>query len=134
MRLRIAGCGISGSKDILTFSRHCQLPFHLYSHQQFMRVPVFLCCDRGWMLSNSFIFTNLRKENGILFWFAHWLILRQKVDCALHRLLKNSPGCHSGTAVKFAQSASATQGSLFQIPGADLHTASQGMLWQASHI
>ena len=33
---------------------------------------------------------------------------------------------------KLAHSASAAQGSLLWIPGADLHTTYQAMLWQAS--
>ena len=32
--------------------------------------------------------------------------------------------------VKFAHSASEAQGSRFWIPGADLHTANQAMLWR----
>ena len=43
-------------------------------------------------------------------------------------------GQPGGTVVKFAHSASAVQGSLVQIPGVDLHTAYQAMLWQASHM
>ena len=43
-------------------------------------------------------------------------------------------GQPSGAAVKFACSASAAWGSLVQIPGVDLHTACQAMLWQASHM
>ena len=39
-------------------------------------------------------------------------------------------GQPSGVVVKFAHSASAAQGSLVQMPGADLHTAHQDMLWQ----
>ena len=39
----------------------------------------------------------------------------------------------SGTVVKFACSASAALVSLVQIPGADLHTAHQAMLWRASY-
>ena len=38
-------------------------------------------------------------------------------------------GWPGGTAVKFAGSASVARGSLVQIPGADLHTAWQAMLW-----
>ena len=38
-----------------------------------------------------------------------------------------------GTAVKCTPSASAAQGSPLWIPGADLHTACQAMLWQASY-
>ena len=45
---------------------------------------------------------------------------------------KEGPAC--GVVVKFAHSASATQGSPVQIPGMDLRTACQAMLWQASHI
>ena len=43
-------------------------------------------------------------------------------------------GQPSGLEVMFACSASVAQGSLVQIPGADLCTAYQAMLWQASHI
>ena len=42
-------------------------------------------------------------------------------------------GQPGGTAVKLAHSASAAQGSPFQILGADLRTAYQAILWQASH-
>lgn len=45
----------------------------------------------GCVLPKLFIFASLRNENGILFGFAFWIILRQKFDCALHRLLRNSP-------------------------------------------
>ena len=44
---------------------------------------------------------------------------------------RGQPG---GNAVKFAHSNSAAQGSMVLIPGADLCTAYQAMLWQASHI
>ena len=40
----------------------------------------------------------------------------------------------SGTIVKFTCSALTAQGSLVWIPGVDLCTACQAMLWQASHI
>ena len=43
-------------------------------------------------------------------------------------------GQSGGTAVKFAHSTWAAWGSLVQIPGADLCTACQVMLWQVSHI
>ena len=39
-----------------------------------------------------------------------------------------------GLMIKFAHSALAAWGSQVQIPGADLHTAHQAMLWQASHV
>ena len=39
-----------------------------------------------------------------------------------------------GAVVKVTRSALAAQGSLVQIPGADLRTACQAMLWGASHI
>ena len=42
-------------------------------------------------------------------------------------------GRPSGVAVKFTHSALATWGSRVWIPGADLCTAHQAMLWQASH-
>ena len=44
-----------------------------------------------------------------------------------------SGGQPSGTAVKFARSASAARGSLVQIPDVE-RTTYQAMLWQASHI
>ena len=40
----------------------------------------------------------------------------------------------SGAVVKFTCSTLAAWGSQVQIPGADLHTAGQAILWQASHI
>ena len=43
-------------------------------------------------------------------------------------------GQQVGAAGKFACSASAAQGSLVRIAGADLCTACQAMLWKASHI
>ena len=43
-------------------------------------------------------------------------------------------GWPSGVAVKFTRSASVPQGSPVQIPGTDICTAYQAMLWQASHI
>ena len=50
-------------------------------------------------------------------------------------LLKiNLVGPPSGVAVKFAGAISAARGSLVQITGADIRTACQAMLWQASHI
>ena len=39
-----------------------------------------------------------------------------------------------GTMVKLAHSSSVAWGSPVQIPGADLCTACQAMLWQVSHI
>ena len=39
-----------------------------------------------------------------------------------------------GAVVKFAHSASVAQGSLVQMPGTNLHTAYQAMLWQEFHI
>ena len=39
-------------------------------------------------------------------------------------------GWSSGEAVKFMSSALAAQGLQVRIPGADLHTAHQAMLWQ----
>ena len=47
---------------------------------------------------------------------------------------ENPEGQPSGVAVKFAPSASEAQGLPVQIPGVDLLTACQAMLWQASHI
>ena len=47
------------------------------------------------------------------------------------KLFRGQPG---GAGVKFAHSASAARGSLVRIPGVDLCTACQAMLWQASHI
>ena len=47
---------------------------------------------------------------------------------------KANTGQPSGAAVTFARSALAARGSLVQILGADLHTAYQAVLWQASHI
>ena len=43
-------------------------------------------------------------------------------------------GQPSGAAVKFTHSTSVAWGSLVWIPGADLCTACQAMLWQASHV
>ena len=43
-------------------------------------------------------------------------------------------GQPGGAAVKFVHSVSVAQGSSVQIPGADLHSIHQAMLWQASHI
>ena len=40
----------------------------------------------------------------------------------------------SDIVVKFVHSASVAQDLLVRIPGADLHTAYQAMLWQVSHI
>ena len=47
---------------------------------------------------------------------------------------KKAGGQPGGTAVKFPCSVLAARGLLVQIPGADLRTAHQAMLWQASHI
>ena len=53
----------------------------------------------------------------------------------MHNTTKNFyrswPG---GTEVKFAHSALEALGSPVQMPGADLHTACQAMLWWASYI
>ena len=46
-------------------------------------------------------------------------------------IVQGQPG---GVVVKFVSSALAAQGLLVWIPGVDLHTAHQAMLWQASHI
>ena len=43
-------------------------------------------------------------------------------------------GRSSGIVVKFACSTLVAQGSQVWIPGVDLHTAYQAMLWQVSHI
>ena len=48
-----------------------------------------------------------------------------------NNVIKGWPG---GAAVKFAHSASATWGLPVWIPGVDLCTAWQAMLWQASHV
>ena len=48
--------------------------------------------------------------------------------------IRNEEGRPSGTVVKFAHSTSVAPGSRVRIPGVDLHTACQAMLWQASHI
>ena len=52
------------------------------------------------------------------------------------RVLENKKlrGRPSGTAFEFANSTSAARGLPVRIPGADLSTAYQAMLWQASHI
>ena len=47
------------------------------------------------------------------------------------QILRGWPG---GTAVQFTHSALAARGSPIRIPSADLCTAYQAMLWQASHI
>ena len=48
---------------------------------------------------------------------------------------KNLPwGQPGGAVVRFTHSASLARGSPVWILGADLHTAWQAMLWQASHI
>ena len=47
---------------------------------------------------------------------------------------RQTGGWPSGTAVKFARSVSATQGSPVWIRSMDLCTAYQAMLWQASHM
>ena len=52
---------------------------------------------------------------------------------AVDRIKNRSRGQH-GAAVKITCSASAAQSSPVQIPGAELGTAWQAMLWQASHI
>ena len=49
----------------------------------------------------------------------------------LKRMKRGQP---SGIVVKFACSASAARGSPIWIPGMDLGTACQTMLWQASYI
>ena len=43
-------------------------------------------------------------------------------------------GWPGGAAVKFTHSSLAALGALIQIPGVDLHTIFQAMVWQASHI
>ena len=43
-------------------------------------------------------------------------------------------GQPGGVAVKLVQSASAAWGSPVQIPGTDLCTTYQAMLWKASHV
>ena len=49
--------------------------------------------------------------------------------------IKSRPrGQHSGAAVKIACSASAAWGLMVQMLGVGLHTASQVMQWQVSHI
>ena len=56
--------------------------------------------------------------------------------CGTQRLAKTgrSWGWPGGTVVKFARSALVAWGSPVWISGADLRTACQAMLWQASHI
>ena len=48
--------------------------------------------------------------------------------------IKITRGRPGGAMVEFAHSASAAWGLSFQIPGADLSTACQAMLWQVPHI
>lgn len=90
----IPDCGISGSRNvlILIFSGHYQLIFPFILLPAAWESAAFLCGGKCWVLSKSFIFTSLRNENDVLFWFTSWITLRQKFDCALPRLLRNSPG------------------------------------------
>ena len=54
----------------------------------------------------------------------------QKRDAINRSLMfKNSEGPACGTEVKFVHSAWAARGSWVRIPGTDLHTAHQAMLW-----
>ena len=61
-------------------------------------------------------------------------IIKYKSSLLKRMLRKSLEGWPDGAAVKFTYSAVAAWGLLVQIPGADLHTACQAMLWQASHI
>ena len=71
----------------------------------------------------------LAKQNRIRYLESN-MILPKKYSVV--RLAKASlyGGQASGTVVKFAFSASAGLDSQFRIPGMDLHTAHQAMLWQ----
>ena len=60
--------------------------------------------------------------------------MKWKVQLLKSRDLGLGAGWSNGAAVKFARSASVAWGSPVWTPGADLCTADQAMLWQASHI
>ena len=62
------------------------------------------------------------------------LIFQKKGETILACLKGNLRGQPAGAAVKFAHSGSSALGLPVQIPGVDLHTTCQAMLWQASHI
>ena len=59
----------------------------------------------------------------------HLELCKQKITQI--EVLRGQPG---GAPVEFTCSASVARGLLVQIPGVDLRTACQAMLWQASHI
>ena len=52
----------------------------------------------------------------------------------MRQLRNRIRGWPGGAEVKFSRSALAALGSPVQIPGTDLHTAWQAMLWQVCHI
>ena len=58
--------------------------------------------------------------------------LTMRKDC--QKDAHGSWGQPGGAPIEYARSVSAAQGSLVQIPGVDLRTACQAMLWQVSHI
>ena len=58
----------------------------------------------------------------------------EEITQAEQKKEKRIRGQPSGTAVKFAHSALAAEGPLFWIPGMDLLTAHQAILWQTSHM
>ena len=50
--------------------------------------------------------------------------------CDIQQVLMNAGGWPGGIVIKFIPSTSAAQDSQVRIPGADLHTAHQTVLWQ----
>ena len=53
------------------------------------------------------------------------------MDISLKKIYRGRPG---GAEVKFARSALTAQGLLVRIPGVDLRTTCQAVLWEESHI
>ena len=85
--------------------------------------------------SVSSLIQSLNKHVPVRLWASDMNTARSIVSIlqGLANLVKKE-STGAGVVVKFTRSAWATQGSPVQIPGAELRTACQAMLWQASHI
>ena len=66
-----------------------------------------------------------------MFLFLIWVLVRQVCSCVEIHETRGRPG---GVEVKVMHFPLVTQGLQVWVPGMDLHTTHQAMLWEVSHI
>ena len=94
-----------------------------------------VACFKSVLMSVTLRFMKLcsvLEVNSLMSKYTPTLSTKRKT-CYL-QCLKISRGHPGGVVVNFSHTASAAGGLPVWIPGADLHTAYQAMLWQVSHI